>query len=275
MSESTLKTRRAMRARERQKRKLMLLGGLAILLVLVIILAVFVFGSCGKYDTDTSAVYVQQNGKVVSVSVEEFDEDTYSKGKLKDYIKEVIASYNEESGEKLVKQKDFVVEDDVASLVMEYATTDAFEDFEGVELFTGTIAEAKEAGYKFDVDFASVADGKVKEAKADDFMEDEAYQVVIIKANTKVCVAGEIAYVSTENIADVMEDAVVIKDGVQLEMHEADTQQGEATEGSEISDGSVDEGALGQEESTEIVFDFGEEEPESQYSDVYTYIIYK
>lgn len=275
MSESTLKARRAMRARERQKRKLMLVGGLAVVLVLVIVLAIFVFGSCGKYDTDTSAVYVQQNGKIISVSVEEFDEDTYSKSELKDYIKEVIASYNEEKGVTLVVQKDFDVEDDVASLVMEYATTDAFEDFEGVELFAGTIAEAKEAGYAFDVEFASVVDGVVSEANAGDFLENEEYKVVIIKANTKVCIPGEIAYVSTTNIDDVMADAVVIKDGTLLEMTEVDTQQGEEVEGTEISDGSVDEGALGQEESTEIIFDFGEEEQESQYSDVYTYIIYK
>ena len=275
MSESTLKTRRAIRARERQKRKLMLLGGLAVLLVIVIILAIFVFGSCGKYDTDTSAVHILNNGKIVSVSVEEFDEDSYDKNELKKYIKEVVGSYNEEKGEKLVKQKDYNVENDVASLVMEYATTDAFEDFEGVELFVGTVAEAKEAGYDFKADFVSVTDGKVAEAEADDFMKDDAYQIVIIKANTKVCVDGTIAYVSTENIADVMEDAVVIKEGAQLNISEEDTQKGEAVEGSEISDGAVDEGALGQEESTEIIFDFGEEEIESQYSDVYTYIIYK
>ncbi len=278
--EINIRTRRAaLRARERQKRKLMLAGGLIIVLLLVIILAVFVFGSCGKYDTDTSTVYVLENGKVISTSVEAFDEEKYDKGQLKDYIKETINTYNSENGKGSIKQKSFAVKDNMASLVMQYADASVFGDFEGIELFNGTLEEAKEAGYTFEGVFARVSDGVYTQCSVEDFMNESEYKVVIIKANTKVCVENsEICYVSTENVASVGEDYVVIKGGSVLSMTQEDAQQVEAVETTEGADGAVgeDELEIGTE-STEMQFDFGEKEAEDdkQYTNVYTYIIYK
>ncbi|MBR2044582.1 MAG: hypothetical protein IJ958_00415 [Agathobacter sp.] len=261
---------------EQQKQKLMITGGLAGVLVLVIIIAVVVLGGCSSYEADANTVYILENGKVVSNTVEAFDENVYNKDDLKGYIKEVVSAYNAENPD-TVKQKSLNVKEGRATLVMEYANEDVYEDFEGVEIFVGTVAEAVEAGYAFDVEFANVADGAPKACTSEEFMTGD-YKVVIIKANVNVSLdKGQICYVSSVNTQSAAEGLVVIKEGANLlatgvvESTEAVT---ESTE-TEI-EGAISEDELLSGEEEEIIFDFGDEEVSTNpYSNVYTYIIYK
>lgn len=274
MSKEVNKKRVRSKARQRQiqRQKMMITGGLVAVVILIIVLCVFLLGSCSSYDdTDTNTVYILDNGKVVSTTVEPFDKDAYSEKELKSYMKDVIRTYNNENGSGSVKQKSFDIKDDVATLVMQYASADFYEAFDGTEIFVGSIAEAVEAGYAFDVQFAEVDGEKVSNCDITEIMKDDSYTVVIIKANTKVSVEGDICYISTENISDYGNDWVVIKNGGDvLELALAESL--DSTEGTEAEEAITDEELL----ESSIVFDFGEEEVEdSQYTEVYTYIIYK
>lgn len=267
----TNKRKRGKAARQRQR--LMITAGLAVVLVIVIIIGVFVLGSCSTYETDANTVYLLKDGRIVSNSVENFDEDAYSKNDLKSYIKEVINTYNAENGN-TVKQKSLNVKDDVATLVMEYSSAEDYEAFEGTDIFVGSVADAVAAGYTFEGEFANVSDGKVKQASSEDFLNGE-YQVVIIKANVAVSLEeGQICYVSSENIESVKDGVVVIKDGANI-LETAEVETEETTEGTEVEGAITEEELLlGTDEG--VIFDFGEEETtENQYSSVYTYIIYK
>lgn len=263
---------------EQQKKKLIITGCLGVILViLIIILAVFAFGSCGVdyTETDTNTVYVLKNGKIVSTDIEAFDEKKYDGEKLDSYLKDIVDTYNKEHEKDSLKKKSLTVEENVATLVLEYANGDVYEEVNGVEFFAGTIKEAQEAGYTFDDSYAKMKDGKAVTATADDFIKGEDYKVVIIKSNTKVVVPGEVCFVSTQNVAKVGEDYVLIKDGSQLLAEEEiiNTEFGTEAEG---SDGSISEDELANTDG-EIIFDFGEEpnKEDSQYSEVLTYIIYK
>ena len=276
MRKETTKKRTNLSKDARQKLKLMMVGGLAIVLIIVIILVVVLSKGTDYADTDTNTVYVLKDGKIVSTDIEAFDETAYDKNELGDYVKDIIDTYNSENGKDMLKQKSCEVEENVATLVLEYANADVYEDINGVELFTGTLAEAKEAGYTFTANFAKVVDGKAVAATADDFAGDEDYKVVIIKSNTKVVLMdGEICFVSTQNVAEAGENYVLIKDGAALGTEELDTEElGTEVEG---SDGAISEDELVVGEEEEIIFDFGDEteEESSQYSEVLTYIIYK
>lgn len=264
----------------RQRQKLLITSVLAVVLVIVIILAIFVFGGFGtSYESNTNTVYLLEDGKVISNSVEDFDENAYSKDDLKAYVKEAVDTYNAEN-EKAVKQKSLNVKDGKAILVMEYATVEDFESFEGTEVFVGSIAEALKAGYTFEADFANVSGGKIVVGNSDEFMNGGDYQVMIVKANVNVCLEEkEICFVSAENTESVKDGVVVIKAGANLLANVA-VEEIEGTEaGTEV--GTEIEGAITDEElllesEEEIIFDFGDEEvEENQYSSVYTYIIYK
>lgn len=272
--ETTKRSKRISKA-ERQRQKLILMGGGAIIvLIVIVILGIFIFGSCGTdyAEADTNTVFVLKDGKIVSTDVESFDQKKYNETEFESYVTGIVDIYNKKNGEDSLVKKEFIVEEGVATLVLEYSNGDVYEDINGVEFFTGTIKEAQKAGYTFDVNFAQMKDGKAVAADAKDFVKGEDYKVVIIKSNTKVVVPGEICFVSTQNVSKVGEDFVLIKDGSALLTEEVFDNTEETTE---------IEGAVGEDEveggDGEIIFDFGDEpdEESSQYSEVLTYIIYK
>lgn len=279
-TETTKKRKRVSKA-QRQRQKLIMIGGMAIvLLLLIILLGTFVFGSCGTdyAKTDRNTVFVLEDGKIISTDLENFDGKQYDAEKFEGYVTDVIDTYNKENGENSLIQKEIAVEENKATLILEYANADVYEDINGVELFIGSIAEAGKAGYELtsDIQFAKMVDGKASLANQSDFADSVDYKIVIIKSNTKVVVPGEICYVSTENVSKVGKDYVVIEAGSQLlgENSEIGTE-------SDTEVGTEVEGAVGEDEveggDGEIIFDFGDE-PEAednQYSEVLTYIIYK
>ena len=281
MRTETTKKRRRISKAERQKQKLILMGGMGIIvLILIVILGIFVFGSCGTdyAETDMSTVYVLKDGKIISTDLENFDKNKYDQTELESYVAGIIDTYNKANGEDSVQQREFSVEENAATLVLEYANADVYEDINGVELFVGSIDKAAEAGYAItaDIHFAEMKDGKAVAANIIDFVDNADYKVVVIKSNTKVVVPGEICFVSTENISKVGEDYVVIKAGCELLTDDSAIGTESGTElGTEI------EGAVGEDEveggDGEIIFDFGDE-PETETTpnkEVITYIIYK
>lgn len=265
------KTSTKAKARKRQKQKLVITGVLAIILLIVCAVAIFVLGGFGGKVASENSVYILEDNKILSTSVESFDENSLDKSELKSYMRETISAYNKENGSTLVRQKSFKLKDGVAALTVQYENADVFEEFFGTELFVGTIAEAMAEGFTFDMPFASV-NGKVKEVTSDEFVMDDTYKVAIIRANTKVTVEGTVYYVTTENIADVGTDYVVIANGAFEDGYLADMEMIDSTEAEEV-DGAVDDDDLLSEGMT---FDFGTEEvPVRDYTEVYTYIIYK
>lgn len=259
------------KARKRQKQKLVITAILAVVLLIVCIVALFVLGVIGGKVASENSVYILEDNKILSTSIEAFDEDALDKGELKSYMRETISAYNKENGSTLVRQKSFKVKDGVAALTVQYENADVFEEFFGTELFVGTIAEAMAEGYSFDMPFASV-NGKVKEVTSDEFVSDDTYKVAIIRSNTKVTVEGTIYYVTTENIADVGTDYVVIANGSFEDGYLAEMEIIDSTEAEEVDGAVSDEDLL----SEGMAFDFGETEvPVRDYTEVYTYIIYK
>lgn len=252
-------------------------------ILLTIILIMVVFTGCGKgYDADNSTIFIGKGEKLVFTDVKEFDEAIYDKDQLEEYVKDAIEQYADEYGKKSVKFKELTVEDGIAKLTLEYASAEHYTRFQGFELFTGSIADALAKGYTFDAEFASVKDGEATLCDTSQFYENQEYKVVIVKANTNVQVKGTICYVSTENVTLVDESTVSIKPGNQLTFEQQESTETEsATElMNDTESGSVgeDELVVGEESTTEIVFEFDETETESETSDfssVYTYIIYK
>jgi hypothetical protein len=256
--------------------------------ILALALCLGLMTGCGtSYLTEESTVFVQKNGKVVSTDVEIFP-SSYDEEGLKTYVETMISEYTAEYGEDTVKLKDIGVVNETATLILEYASPEDYSRFNGIDLFVGTVAEALAAGYDFNVDFADVSGNTPVESSSSDFISQDGYKVVIIKANTNVNVSGNISYVSQENVSLVDKKTISIGSGNSLFEGAAETEETEAVEETTESmlvdaadEGSISEDEIltGEDEDTEIVFDFGEEETfvtsDSSYSGIYTYIIYK
>lgn len=258
---------------------------------LAFVLCVGILSGCGaNYDAEESTVYVQKKGKIVSTDVEAFDTSKYDEASLKAYVEDAISEYTEENGSGKVKLNSLTVKDNVATLVIEYESADDYTNFNGIQLFTGTLAEALAAGYSFDGEFASVEDGKAVACDFSQFKDQDGLKVAIIKANTNLSVSNSIKYVSVENVNLVDKTTVSIGAGKNLlgEATEATEAVEQATESSTesateevVNEGSISEDELLEvgEEEEEIDFGFSDEVAygtvTDSYTNVYTYVIYK
>ena len=259
---------------------------------LCMLLCVGLFSGCGTtLESDTSVVYVDEKGAVISLDVEELDQDYYDKTELETFVTDAVKEYTTEHGKDSVKMESLTVEDGVAKLKMKYKTIEDYSNFNGIELYQGKVVTCLAAGYPFDVDFVKVEAGKVTgEATKQDIYADTELKVVIIKANTDVKVPGEICYVSAENVSLTGTDSVSIREGYSLGEDTAKEVMGEV--GNESVNGTEAAGD-GRTEGTESVSDEDatEEVSATEFeidtfqalmagsgsfeTEVYTYIVYK
>ena len=259
-------------------------------IVLAMLLVVGMMTGCGaSYKADESTVFVLKDGKIVSTDVEKFDTSSFDKDGLKKYVESTIDAYNDEVGEKRVSLKKLNVGEKEATLTISYDSADDYEAFNDMELFTGSIAQALAAGYSFEEPFASVAGGKIKACENSAFLDDSSYKVVVIRGNTNVNVKGTIYYVSTTNTNYVDAQTIAIKDGTSLLSQETATEGTEAeavtqeaeTQISASTETVADDDLLNvTQEESEVTFDFDKEDTNTsdstkEFSQVYTYIIYK
>lgn len=246
--------------------------------ILGVLLGAGMLSGCGTpaLEAESSVVYVDKKGAVLSVDVEELGADYYDETELSDFVNAAVEEYTEEHGKSSVKVESLSVEDDTAKLQMKYKTTQDYWDFNGIELYQGKVVAALAAGYVFDGDFAKVENGKVVGAATkQDIYAEKDLKTVIIRANTDVKIDGEICYVSCENVKLTGADGVSIREGYYLDngrpsesiiyQEETGTEQMTGTEeASDTETASWDAGTVG------TVRDDGSFE-----TDVYTFIVYK
>lgn len=181
--------------------------------ILAVVVLLAMFAGCGAVDSESNMVFVDKNGQVVTIDVEEFDKSYYSEDGFKTFAQEAIDEYNRSHEVDAITLTEFTVTEGVAKLKMEYKSVKDYSDFNEITMYQGSIADAVNEGYLFDVDFSKVEKGEVtgKASKADIFAE-EGLKVVLIKANTDVQVDGTICYVSSQNVTVAAKDMVSIYD---------------------------------------------------------------
>lgn len=158
-------------------------------------------GACGaKLDVQENTIALQRNGKILEAAVETFDQSYYKEDELNSYIQNAVDDYTAEHGKKSVSVTESKVEEKKAYLTLQYENAETFQDFSGIECFSGSIVEAQSAGYDFEQDFYPVTDGKAdkKTVRGSSLLEDDGLKVLIVKENSDLIVPGKIAYVSTE-----------------------------------------------------------------------------
>ena len=254
------------------------------------LLCLGVLSGCGiDYETKESTVFILDDGSVVSTDVEKIDTKKIKEKDLEEYINKQIDEYNE-ANDGDVELNDFSVEDGVATLIVEYDSAEEYSDFNGIELFNGTIAEALAKGYKFEEEFASISNGKAKSAKTSEFTEEDGYKVIVYAGDANVYVEDGVSFASVKNTKIVDENTIAIKAGKNLLEKAIDDTEASSEEGTDVVQENVDGTEAGEEngdsssvseddllnaveEESEVSFDFGDEEEEIKTD--YTYVIYK
>lgn len=185
--------------------------------ICLMILVLGMLGGCAVQYPDTDTIYIKKNGSVQEALVESFDKEYYEEQGLKDYIASEISDYESTNEKGSVKMKNFLLEDGVVKLMMNYKNYQSYQEFNKRELFTGTVVQAIAAGYGFDGEFVAVKDGETVGASGSTegtesgsiteavdkktVTGDENYKVVVINEDTDVVIKGTILYVTAGSVS--------------------------------------------------------------------------
>lgn len=166
-----------------------------------------ILSACGSsFKAAEDAVYVTKDGSVIGASIEDFNEDYYDEEELKDYITESVEDYVSKNGDDSVTLDSFEVEENgedgrQAALYLKYDSYIDYAQFNGVTMYAGTVAEAREAGYDFDGKFKKAEEGQIQgDATAEDILADEDANVVFLGQEISFQVDGKILFVSDGNV---------------------------------------------------------------------------
>ena len=175
-------------------RNRIIFGFAVIIIVALIILGVVKLVT--SIDTDdyvmatTSTLHLNSDDTVTYEEISDFDEEEYSVDELKDFVDEEISDYG-----KGVKLKSLKVDENVATLKMEYSSASDFKDFSGYDFYMGTVSGALAEGYEIDESLYEVSKGEDSEA-LNIYDIDGPAKIIILSEKVAVKVKGKITYAS-------------------------------------------------------------------------------
>lgn len=183
-----------------RKRRRLLAGGIIAAAAVVCIVLLY---ACGVFyrKADTDTITFHDNGTVTFEEISSVEDGT-DEDALKDYLKDQIRQYNASCGSRDVHLKRFTIRGKKAYVRTEYKDAETYEAFTGYETFSGTVKQAKAAGYTFDSSFVSVKKRKKqKSVSSENAMKNTKNRVAVVRENCTVRVSGSIRYISTDSTA--------------------------------------------------------------------------
>ena len=156
-------------------------------------------GCSQKFEPTESTIFVTSKGTVRSAVMESFEKEYYSFEELKGDIESAVQEYCSDAGESAVVVESLTEENDMITLMMQYADTQDYQAFNDMILFSGTLLEAEAAGY---------VPGELydKEGQIVELSEEEQNTLKVIVTEESICIqtSGKIKGVS-DNVT-ILED---------------------------------------------------------------------
>ena len=150
---------------------------------------------CGGIEkAKESTVTVSDEGVVTEALIEEFLSEDYDEKELETSIRQMVDTYNTESGKDAVKIMKIQVKEGEATALLQYESDEVYREFNQVDFFTGTVGQAKEEGFTFTETFQDTEGKEVALGIIPDSCTDQ--QLIIIREPLNVLVPGKILYVS-------------------------------------------------------------------------------
>ena len=157
-----------------------------------ILAAVLFLTGCGnKFEPTESTIYVTSKGEVQSAIMESFDKAYYDFEELSEDVQKEVKSYCLDVNEEAVTVESLTQGEDEVTLLMNYQTAEDYAAFNKVLLFTGTYAEAVDAGY-----IPSELHDVEGEGIALDSEDLGNLKVIVTEESISIQTSGKIRYVS-------------------------------------------------------------------------------
>ena len=169
----------------KRKRRLLILA----IAVVATAIVIGILALCGVFTKQAAqnTISIDSKGRIIFEEVENFQNSSYDKNEIKEYVKKTVTDYNNASNKKQIKIQKINFDKNKVYIKTRYASVDVYEDFTGYELFAGTIKEAVKAGYTFDASFVQVKEGVAKKTVSSEIATKKASQkVMILRENCNV-----------------------------------------------------------------------------------------
>lgn len=153
--------------------------------------ALLMTGCSNKFEPTESTLFVTSKGMVYSAVMESFEAAYYNYDELTEDVQNAVGNYCGEANPEAITVESLVEENDMVTLMMHYETVEDYAKFNDVILFSGTLSEAVEAGYRP----TNLLDAEGQPAKLD-MEEHGALKVVVTEENICVQTTGKIKFVS-------------------------------------------------------------------------------
>lgn len=200
--------------------------------------------ACGsvKFEPTETSIFVTKDRQVVSAEIESFDNSAYAdspryqEADLKAFVEEAVTSYNQTAsgfsyayaadakeakveGTLPVSIESLTVQDNVATLLLDYKTADDYLAFNGTadtvpvkDLIIGTVKDGVDSG----LDFSGMLNADGSAADVEKLTSSETYMLVAVTGTTVMKVEGDVKYMSAgvtlkdENTVVTTEDTCYI-----------------------------------------------------------------
>lgn len=118
-------------------------------ILIALIMAACLLG-CGADETKTTTVSLDKKGKIINTIYEDFGEEYYDISELTRMAEDEIALFNSERlSEKItLGSVDKISDGTMVKMVLNFETTDDYEDFNNTTLYYGTVQDAMDRGYE-------------------------------------------------------------------------------------------------------------------------------
>lgn len=173
-------------------------------ILLAVLLALCPFwAGCGD-ETETvqvTSLRIGKDGSVTSDIVEDFGEENYTLESLEAMIREEAEHYNAGGSPNAVTLESIAMsetEEGKVLVTMQYASSADYMEFNGVELFYGTPAEAEAAGFQLNVELIGASDAGSRIGQAQILDMKDAHILIIRQSAqvSQVILPGKILYMS-------------------------------------------------------------------------------
>lgn len=160
-----------------------------------LLLAIFALSGCSLPNSiENTTLSANEEGAITETIIEAQSEDNYTEEELKEYIEAEVAAFNGTDSE-AVQLDSCSVKNETVKIVMTYASYQDYVNFNGMELFLGTIAEAEEAGYS--LDDATLLDADSNAADLSQIEErKKEWKVIVLSEPVYVRAPDKILYAS-------------------------------------------------------------------------------
>ncbi len=157
-----------------------------------------------SFEPSTSSLYIQKDGKLTQAIVESFERSFFSLSEFETMAEKEIGAFNSSCGEDKITVQRLEIENDTLYFLLDYTDAEAYEQYNDVTCFLGTVEEAIAEGYPFNMDFK---DADYTEYNAAEATKDKRSSVAVLKEEGVVELEEKVKYVS--NNVEVLSDHMV------------------------------------------------------------------